>query len=134
MLVVDDERAIREMLCRWLDRWGFEVISAADAHQALQSLRDFPVHVLVTGIRMPEHDGLWLIAQVRALWPCTQIIVVSGVLDEEQMTRAQSLGAVDYIAKPCGRDVLREALDRAESRLTPNRIGTPKARSPVVEP
>ena len=117
VLVVDDERAQRELLWRWLDRWGYSVFTAADAATALAMMAAHPADIMVTGMRMPEHDGLWLIERVSANWPRTAIIMASGVVEIEAMQKAQRLGAVDYVTKPFGKELLHQALERAEKKL-----------------
>ena len=117
MLVVDDERAQRELLRRWLDSWSYDVRLAADAREALAAMLAQPADILLADIRMPGHDGLWLIERVRAKWPRTAIIVASGVAELEAVKKAQRLGAVDYVTKPFGREVIKQALERAEQTL-----------------
>lgn len=117
VLVVDDERAHREFLSRWLTSWGYEVSTAADARSALESMLAAPADILLTDIKMADLDGLWLAERVRAKWPQTPIIMTTGVMDVETVARAQRLGAVDYVTKPFGKELMRQALERAEQRL-----------------
>ncbi len=117
VLVVDDEQGVREILRRWLDRWGYDVRVAADAREALEAMLLAPADILLTDIKMPDHDGLWLVERVRAKWPRTAIVMATGVVELEAVKKAQRLGAVDYVTKPFGRELLRQALERAEQKL-----------------
>ncbi len=117
VLVVDDERVQRELLRRWLASWSYDVRIAADAREALEAMLAKPADILLADIKMPGHDGLWLLERVRAKWPRTAIIVASGVVELEAVRKARQLGAVDYVTKPYGRELLWQALDRAERRL-----------------
>jgi DNA-binding NtrC family response regulator len=117
VLVVDDEQAIRELLHRWLSGLGYDVRLAEDARSALESMLAAPSNILIADIRMPGWDGFWLIERVRAKWPRTGVIVVSGVAEMFAVRKAQSLGAADYLTKPFDQDKLREALERAEARI-----------------
>ena len=116
VLVVDDEETQRELLRRWLDLWGYGVFTAGDAATALEMMAAQPADIMVTGVRMPEHDGLWLIERVSANWPNTAIILATGVVEDEVVKKARRLGALDCVTKPFGRELLRQALDRAEQK------------------
>lgn len=113
MLVVEDERAQRELLQRWIQPWGFSVRTAVDARAGLEAMLAEPADILLVDIRMPGRDGFWLIERVRAKWPHTAIIVATGVVELLAVRKAQNLGAVDYVTKPFGRELLRQALGRA---------------------
>jgi CheY-like chemotaxis protein len=117
VLVVDDERAQGELLRRWLDSWGYQVRLARHAREALDVVHSEPVDILLADIRMPGHDGFWLVERVRAQWPQTAIILATGVVEPETVKKAELLGVVDYVSKPFSQEVLRQALDRAERWL-----------------
>ena len=123
MLVVDDERAHRELLRRWLEAWGYPVTVAPDARAALEAMLASPADILMADIKMPQQDGMWLAERVREKWPRTQIIMATGVMDVATVKKAQQLGAVDYVTKPFGRELLRQALDRAEQKLAHDERG-----------
>ena len=69
VLVVDDERIGREVLRDVLEYCGALVLSVGSAREALDSLRLIKPDLLVTKIALPEHDGLWLLRQLRGLKP-----------------------------------------------------------------
>lgn len=116
-LVVDDEAPVRELLRRWLERWGYRVKEAASATTALEVMLTEPALIILCDIRMPGHDGFWLIERVRERWPQTAIIMATGLDDIPTVLRSRQLGAVDYVSKPFGRELLRQALDRANAAL-----------------
>ena len=117
MLVVEDDRSQRDLLRRWLERWGYEVSVAADAREALEVMLADPAEILLADIILPGRDGLWLVEHVRSGWPGTAIIIVSGVVQLPIENKARELGAVDYVTKPFGGEMLRDALKRAEAKL-----------------
>ena len=117
VLIVDDEPSVRELLRRWLDRWGCKVTQAGNATDALESMLAEPASIILLDIRMPGRDGLWLMKRVRAKWPRTAIIMATGVCDLDVVLKSKRFGAVDYVAKPCRRELLRQALDRATTWL-----------------
>jgi two-component system, NtrC family, response regulator AtoC len=118
VLVVEDEAAVAELLRRWLTEWNYEVNTAASTTEALKTMLAEPAEIILCDIRMPgHHDGLWLAERVRAKWPRTAIIIASGVVDTDFVEKSQRIGAIDYVTKPFGREVLRKALDRAAAAL-----------------
>jgi CheY-like chemotaxis protein len=114
ILVVDDEKPIRQLLSRWLAAWGYEVREAGNATDALALLTESPVSIVLCDVSMPDHDGLWLTDRIREQWPETAVIMASGAQDIEVIRSTRRKGAVDFVPKPFGREVLRQALLRAQ--------------------
>ena len=117
VLVVDDEDAIRRLLSRWLAGWGYEAKEAANADDALEIMAANPAEIILCDVMMPVHDGIWLAEQVRSRWPQTAVIMASSAQDMETVMRMRKQGAVDYVTKPFGREMLRQALQRASGKL-----------------
>jgi CheY-like chemotaxis protein len=117
VLVVDDEGSIRKLLVRWLVGWGYEAKEAANATEALEHMSAEPAAIILCDVMMPVHDGVWLAEQVRNRWPQTAVIMASSAQDMETVMRMRKQGAVDYVTKPFGREMLRQALERANQRL-----------------
>jgi len=113
VLVVDDEESIRKLLMRWLSGWGYESKDARSADDALQLMSAEPAPVVLCDMMMPVRDGIWLAAQVRTRWPQTAVIMASSAQDMETVVRMRKQGVVDYVNKPFGREMLRQALQRA---------------------
>src|SRR5262245_13690209 len=118
VLVVDDEEAIRRLLTRWLEGWGYQAKEAANADEAIQQMNAEPASIMLCDVIMPVHDGIWLTEQVRTRWPHTAVIMASSAQDMETVMRMRKQGAVDYVTKPFGREMLRQALQRASERLS----------------
>ena len=117
VLVVDDEPPMRRLLARWLEAWGYAVKEAGTATEALETLTAEPASIVLCDIKMPEHDGLWLVERVRARWPKTAIIMTTGVQDVQTVIKTRQEGVVDYVTKPVGRELLSQALCRAAATL-----------------
>ena len=116
VLVVDDEEAIRRLLARWLAGWGYEAKEAAGADAAIEMMAAEPADIMLCDVMMPVHDGIWLAEQVRGRWPQTAVIMASSAQDMETVMRMRKQGVVDYVTKPFGREMLRQALLRARER------------------
>jgi DNA-binding NtrC family response regulator len=117
VLVVDDEPDEREFLRHWLKDWGYTVRLAGSATEALGAMLIEPAAIILCDIKMPEHDGLWLVEQVRAKWPRTAIVMATGVDDLQTVMRARRAGAIDYLTKPFQWELLRQALSRANDAM-----------------
>ena len=117
VLVVDDEESIRRLLTRWLSGWGYESKEAANAEAAIEIMTAEPADIMLCDVMMPVHDGIWLAEQVRGRWPRTAVIMASSAQDMETVMRMRKQGAVDYVTKPFGREMLRQALQRASEKM-----------------
>jgi two-component system, NtrC family, nitrogen regulation response regulator NtrX len=118
VLVVDDEESIRKLLTRWLEGWGYQSKQASNAADAITLMDAEPAEVVLCDVMMPGQDGVWLAEQVGTRWPQTAVIMASGAQDMETVMRMRKQGAVDYVTKPFGREMLRQALQRASERPT----------------
>ena len=126
VLVVDDEPVVRQVLSRWLEMWGYSVGEAGTAIEALELMMTKPASIVLCDIKMPGHDGLWLVDRLHARWPATAIIMATCVDDIQTVTRSRRAGVVDYVSKPFGRELLWQAIQRAETAL---RTSKPVQRS-----
>src|SRR4029453_11799165 len=79
VLVVDDDEGVRRVLSRWTVDMGYTVQAAADADSALDIMREHQVDVALVDVRMPGHDGIWLLDQVRRLFPETATVLAPGL-------------------------------------------------------
>ncbi len=118
ILVVDDEAPIRDILSRRLTQWGHEVVTAPGADAAVEEMSKTPAQIVFSDVVMPLHDGVWLAKQIRERWPETVIVAVSGAQEMNTVVQMRQYGAVDYVVKPIGREMLHQALERALARLT----------------
>jgi DNA-binding NtrC family response regulator len=117
VLVVDDEPAIRQLLRRWTEGWGYAVKVAGTPTEALEIMMAEPASIILVDINLPGHDGFWLVERIREKWPQTAIIMATGAGDFDTVKKSKRAGAIDYMLKPFGRELLRQALNRAEASL-----------------
>ncbi len=101
-LVVDDSAAVRKRLRRALQAVGVETREAEDGGGAWRALQEQPVDIVLTDLHMPVMDGLKLIALVRGdeAHRATPVVVISSEAAEEEVRRAEGLGASAWLAKP----------------------------------
>ena len=117
ILVVDDEASIRDILTRRFTQWGHDVVSAHGAEAAIEAMGGRPADIVFCDVIMPHLDGVWLAQQIREHWPGTVIVAVSGAQDMATVIKMRQFGAVDYVPKPIGREMLHQALERALKTL-----------------
>jgi response regulator RpfG family c-di-GMP phosphodiesterase len=103
---------MRELMARWLVIEGYNVRTAANAEDALDSVRDCAPAVALCDIRMPGHDGLWLAHRIRQDAPETAVIMATGVQDAGSVVTSLRQGVIDYLTKPFGRARLSESVSR----------------------
>ena len=120
ILVVDDEAAIRELLCDALESQGYEVYSAADGQQARDRLiRGLRPHVLVTDLMMPRMSGGQLLSWMRRDERFKNIAVV--VVTAAEPTEPSRLGADMILRKPISMPGLLKTL---KAQLSPLQTGS----------
>jgi two-component system, NtrC family, response regulator PilR len=100
ILIVDDERSMREFLGIYLRREGYRIEAAAGGKEALSVLNARTFDVVITDLRMPDVDGLAILAEAKRLHPDTEVIVVTAFSTTETAIAAMKAGAHDYLTKP----------------------------------
>ena len=120
VVLVDDERLIVEGLSRVV-KWhelGCEVAGCAiDGREGLALIRQIRPDIVLTDIRMPNMDGLTMLAAVRSEFPRVQVTVLTAYRDFDYAQRAINLGVCRYLLKPSKMDELMEAIRTMTARL-----------------
>ena len=111
ILIVDDERHTREGLKRALED-RYEVQTAANGEQGLQSVRREPVDVVLTDLRMPGMDGMTFIRRALALREPPLIVMLTAYGSVHTAVEAMKEGAYDYVSKPVNLDNLEMIIER----------------------
>jgi CheY-like chemotaxis protein len=112
-LVVDDDRAVRLILRRMLEKLGFEVEEAHDGGSALRTTKRRPFDLVFTDVSMPGMDGMEFFRQARAAGLKAPVIFLTAVGTASQAQEALGEGASDFIAKPLRIKQLQEAVHAA---------------------
>jgi len=116
ILVVDDERSMRELLAIVLGREGYEVVAAENGRQALDELERRPVDLLISDIHMPDMTGLDVLRTAKGMNPDLAGIMVTAFASTETAIEALRMGAYDYIHKPFNVDELKIVVTGALER------------------
>lgn len=120
MVLIDDEKIIVDGLTRvikWAD-YNCEVVGAAyDAAGGAALIRRLKPHIVFTDIKMPDQDGLTMLAGLKSEFPEMQIAVLTGYRDFNYAQEAIKLGVTRFLLKPSKMDELHEALSAMKERL-----------------
>jgi two-component system response regulator PilR (NtrC family) len=113
VLVVDDERSMRELLEIWFLQRGDAVDLAADGDQAIKRLDVQRYDLVITDMRMPKSSGMDVLAHARTVQPDASVIVMTAFASPETAVRAMKLGALDYFTKPFKLDAVQVVIEKA---------------------
>ncbi len=115
VLVVDDEKNIREGLQKALELDGHNVYLAADGLEGWQTIENEEIDLVITDLRMPEMSGEELLRRVVESYPTVQVIILTGHGTIETAVQAMRDGAFDFLTKPVNLDRLSLLVKRALS-------------------
>ena len=113
VLVVDDEKSVRVLLREFLTEDRHEVLTAADASDALRFLAGQSFDVVVSDIVLPRVSGVELLERIHELSPDTQVVMITGDPNVETASEVVRLGAFDYIPKPVSKEKLQAVVGKA---------------------
>ena len=117
ILVVDDERSMRELMAIVLRREGYEVLLAEDGRTAIDLLGREPVDLLISDIKMPDVSGVDVLRAAKAVDRDILGIMITAFASTETAVEAMRLGACDYLSKPFDVDLLKmKVREKIESR------------------
>lgn len=126
-LVVDDEEDLVELICEKLESWGFRTFGATRANEALAILRDHPIDVVLSDVRMPGASGMVLLDRVRFLsgrmMPAFVFITSHVDLEDEELIRR---GADGYVEKPVNWKALETLLEKVIHKFNEAGLNAPR--------
>lgn len=112
ILIVDDEIFIRESIQDYLEMYNYNVLTAQNGEEAFNVIENKTIDFVISDIRMPKKDGVWLLDQIRKKYPdIPAVLLVTGQAD---ITKKEAIkkGAVDLIIKPIDLEKIVNDLDR----------------------
>ena len=110
ILVIDDEPVVLNSCRKVLEEDGFDVYLVPSADEALKAMKKEGYDLLLVDVKMPKHDGIYLMQKVKEKWPDVPIIVMSGYPTTDTITDGAKMGAEAFIAKPFTPDELLESI------------------------
>jgi len=118
ILVVDDEKNLREFLEIMLQKDGYDVETAKDGRVALEKLETTHFDLIICDVRMPSVDGIQVLKRAKESWSDTEVIMITAYASTETAVEAMKQGALDYITKPFKVDEIRIIIERAFERAS----------------
>jgi two-component system response regulator PilR (NtrC family) len=124
ILVVDDERSMRELLELVLSREGYTVETAENGRVAFERLQERPFDLVISDIQMPDMTGIELLERLKSESPDTVVIMITAFATVDTARQAFKLGAEDFIIKDSGFDVdelkvlVRKAIEKTQLKQT----------------
>ena len=117
ILLVDDEKDIRDVVHLSLSDMGYQVLEAEDGDQALRIFRDTQPPIVLTDIKMPNMDGIELLQKIKLENPETEVVMITGHGDMDLAIKSLKYKATDFITKPINVNVLEIALQRVCDKI-----------------
>ena len=115
ILIVDDDKDIRVLLSRFLEKEGYQTEMASTGSQALELLKKESFHLLICDFKLPDDNGLDLVKKFRVLDQNSQIIMITGYSDVKIAVQAMRLGVYNYVTKPLYPDEFLQQVKEALS-------------------
>ncbi|SRR5258706_4176935 len=120
VLVIEDDADLRSLIHTYLEEEGYEVTTAADGREGIQSQRRAPARIVVTDIFMPGKEGIETVFDLQREFPDARIIVMSGGANTPRGTDylglARHLGASKTLSKPFTMKQLADAVRELDGR------------------
>ena len=117
ILIVDDEPAIRDLLCEQLRSQGYTITTSSDGHSAMAELEQRQYDLVLLDIGLPDVDGFEVLQHLERHAPSTEVVVITGKASIESAVEALRRGAYSYLRKPFSREeLLRTTANAIEHR------------------
>jgi DNA-binding NtrC family response regulator len=113
LLLVDDEKGFVDVLTNRLGRRGIQAVKAYSGAEALRALREARFDVMVLDLKMEDMDGIEVLKIVRKMAPDLPVIILTGHGSRTAAEDGMTIGAVDYLTKPCELNELMEKINLA---------------------
>jgi DNA-binding NtrC family response regulator len=135
ILVVDDDKNIRDYLAVFLGASGYTVECLGSGEEAIQRLASgFSPSMILLDVMLPDKDGIEVLANIKTLYPLIPIIILSGVGQIKTVVEAIKVGASDYLTKPFEEEALELAIENAiEKQRLKEEVKTLKQQLAYVE-
>jgi two-component system, NtrC family, sensor kinase len=117
VLLVDDERAFREILAKRLTRRGIQALEASKGEEALQILAEKPADVIILDVKMPGMNGIETLKQIKKRHPAVEVIMLTGHASTQDGVEGIKAGAFDYLSKPIEIEQLLHKISQAQEKI-----------------
>ena len=116
IMVVDDEKIVRESFQHWFEKIGHHVEAAASGPEALNRLTKTPFDLMFVDIKMPDMDGIELLRRIKSEYADTTVVIITAYGSIESAIQAMKIGAADYLLKPFKPDQLTLVMEKVNQQ------------------
>lgn len=113
ILIIDDEVNVAILLSKFLTRNGFDVSTAASGNSGIEQLKTEEFDLVLCDYRLEDTDGREMLRKIKALYPNTGVIIITGYSDIKMAVELIKMGAYDYISKPLYPDEILNTITKA---------------------
>lgn len=112
IMIVDDEKDIRDAFKKTLELAGYKVITASSGKACIDKLKKQKVDLILLDILMPKMDGVVTLKEIRSLHPMLKVMIITVIGSEETKDKTIRLGIEGYLVKPVGKkDLIQTVID-----------------------
>lgn len=122
VLVVDDEKDSRKGIAHFLLKSNFDVVTAGNGKEALESFKENHPDLILTDMRMPEMSGIELLKEIKSIAPQTEVIIMTAYGEVDSYLEAMNLGAFEYLNKPIKINELMKVINKIVSQYEENKL------------
>lgn len=126
ILVIEDDVAFCNLLEKFLTKNNYAVSTSYTAEEAKNKIKNETFDLVLTDLRLPDADGIWLLTEFKKINPALPIVLMTGYSDVNTAVKAIKNGAVDYISKPFNPEevllVIENALVKSKVILVPTEV------------
>ena len=114
IMIVDDEKALRLVLCRAMEKEGYRTINANSGERCLSLCQEQLPDVILLDAMMPGMDGFRCCSRLKATFGdrCPPVLMITALYDQDSVDKAYTAGAIDFITKPIHWAILRQRVHR----------------------
>ena len=120
LLIVDDEKDIRKVICEYAKKEGYHVLEAEDGKEAFQLLQTEVIDLMVLDVMMPNLDGMTLLESLSSIKKKVPTIILSALDDEVYKLAGFEMGIDDYLCKPFSPKELMARIKAVLNRVYPS--------------
>ena len=116
ILVVDDDRSLRNLLAQTLEGAGFQTFTAEDGREARLQIEEHRIDLVITDLAMPGEEGMELIRALRREQPAVKIVAMSGAFGTDVLRAARALGAHIGLVKPLSEETILRSIEQLSKK------------------
>ncbi|MBI2447244.1 MAG: response regulator [Candidatus Omnitrophica bacterium] len=123
VLVIDDLKAICDILCKLLINEGYDVLSVNRGEDAIRTVKEDEIGLIFLDVILPGMDGIEVLEEIRRIDGDVAVVMMTAYPQAETFNSSRVLGAVDYITKPFSLERIKEIVGQASSLSSLDRRG-----------